>query len=446
MSPRDHNDAWREDPEAARRDDDNAEVFKPEVIEFPKDRKAGNGNGNGKSPEDDWRKLLIRNKSGAPKSQLANALTALRQAPEWQSVLAYDEFALVTMQMKPPPWLKHEDNNWTPKHWTDRDDALTADWLQHQGIGVNVNTAATAAETAAKDASFHPIKQYLTGLKWDGNKRVESFATTYLGADASPYHRAVSQSMLVAGVARVMRPGCKVDSVPILEGPQGKGKSSAIEALFAPFFSDDLAELGSKDAAIQIRCAWGIEIAELASMSRAEIEKVKAFISRRVDRFRPSYGRRVIEVPRQSVLFGTTNSDAYLKDETGGRRFWPIRCDGKINIAAIESDRDQLWAEAVSLFNAGTPWWLTDAAVIVSANEAQADRYVGDPWEATIAQFLQLQETVSIDDVLLSLGIERGRWGQAEQNRVARCLKSLHWESYRPAQPPRTRRYRRRPD
>src|ERR1700722_16714651 len=111
---------------------------------------------------------------------------------------------------------------------------------------------------------------------------------------------------------------------------------------------------------MQVRVAWGIEIAELASMMRAEIERVKAFITRSVDRFRPSYGRRVIEVPRQSVLIGTTNTDTYLKDETGGRRFWPVRCRDKIDLKKIERDKDQLWAEAVALFDAGTPWWFTD--------------------------------------------------------------------------------------
>jgi predicted P-loop ATPase len=251
-----------------------------------------------------WRAALLLSRKNTPKPLLANALIALREAPEWLGVLAYDEFAVVTMQMKPPQWLEHEDN-WTPKQWTDRDDALTADWLQYQDIGVTVNVAAIAAETVAKDHSFHPIKTYLEGLVWDGEERIADFALRYLGAEDTPYHRAVSRCLFIAGVARIMRPGCKADYVPILEGAQDKGKSTAIELLFRPWFSDDLAELGTKDAAMQVRVAWGIEIAELASMTRAEIERVKAFITRKVDRFRPSYGRRVIEVPRQSVFIGS---------------------------------------------------------------------------------------------------------------------------------------------
>ena len=329
------------------------------------------------------------------------------------------------------------------EQWTDRDDALTADWLQHQDIGVTVNVAAIAAETVAKDHSFHPIKDYLESLAWDGVERIANFASRYLGAEDTPYHRAVSRCLFIAAVARIMRPGCKADYVPILEGAQDKGKSTAIELLFTPWFSDDLAELGTKDAAMQVRVAWGIEIAELASMTRGEIERVKAFITRKVDRFRPSYGRRVIEVPRQSVFIGSTNSDAYLKDETGGRRFWPIRCGGNIDLKAIERDRDQLWAEAVAQFNAGTPWWITDTEIIGLVRDEQAARYVDDPWQEPIAKFLRSQTDVSVGDVLSNLLIERGRWTQADQNRVARCLKVLGWERYRGPRPLREWRYRR---
>jgi predicted P-loop ATPase len=314
--------------------------------------------------------LIVTKATNIPKAVVANALIALRQAPEWHGVLAYDEFALVTKLMRPPPWLKHQDKSWEPKQWTDRDDVLTADWLQHQDISVATSIAAEAVETVAKDAAFHPIMDYLTDLEWDGRKRIESFAARYLGAEAKPYHDAVSRCLFIAGVARIMRPGCKADYVPIFEGVQDKGKSTAIELLFSPWFSDDLAELGSKDAAMQVRVAWGIEIPELASMNRADIDKVKAFITRKVDRFRPSYGRRVIEVPRQSIFVGSTNADAYLKDETGGRRFWPIRCTGKINLDAIARDRDQLWAEAVALYKARTPWWFTDSETISAARRS----------------------------------------------------------------------------
>jgi predicted P-loop ATPase len=378
---------------------------------------------------DDWRLDLERTPTKQPRPLLRNAIIALRGAPEWQGVLAYDEFALTTMAMKPPPWCKAEDNAWQPRAWTDHDDTLATDWLQAQGIGVPITVTTSAIEAVAKDASFHPVRDYLTGLTWDGTKRVGRFAATYLGAEDTPYHNEVSTRMFIAPVARIMRPGCKHDHMPILEARQGAGKSKAIKMLFEPWFTDDLAEFGSKDASMQVRSAWGIEVAELSAMTRSEIERVKAFITRSVDRFRPSYGRRVIEVPRQAVFFGSTNALEYLKDETGGRRFWPVRC-GRIDHDAIVRDRDQLWAEAVALYNAEEPWWLTNEALLVEAREQQEHRYQEDPWQEFIAKYCATAGDVSVAELLETLGVERERWGQVEQNRVARCLVKLGWERY----------------
>jgi hypothetical protein len=153
-----------------------------------------------------WRGDLMLTPTKQPKPLLANVLIALRRAPEWQGVLAYDEFGLATMAMKPPPWLKGQDNSWTLQQWTDRDDVLTTDWLQHQGIGITVTVAANAVETVAKDASFHPVRNYLRQLTWDGTHRVASFAEKYLGAEPTDYHRNVSRCMFIAAVARIMRP------------------------------------------------------------------------------------------------------------------------------------------------------------------------------------------------------------------------------------------------
>jgi predicted P-loop ATPase len=179
-------------------------------------------------------------------------------------------------------------------------------------------------------------------------------------------------------------------------------------------------------------------------MTRGEVEKVKAFITRSTDRFRPSYGRRVIEVPRQAVFFGSTNALEYLKDETGGRRFWPVRC-GRIDHAAIARDRDQLWAEAVALYNAGEPWWLTDEALLLEAHGQQEDRYQGDPWHEFIARYCANAHSVSVAEILEALGVERPRWTQADQNRVVRCLVRLGWERYQKRLPSgeRQKRYRR---
>jgi predicted P-loop ATPase len=285
--------------------------------------------------------------------------------------------------------------------------------------------------TVAKDNSFHPVRDYLTSLTWDKVERVEHFGANYLGAEDTPYHRLISKCTLIAAVARIMGPGCKADHVLILEGTQGIGKSTSLAQLFEPWFSDEIADLGSKDAAMQLSGVWCIELAELSSMTRSEIERVKAFISRRTDRFRPSYGRNVIEVPRQTVFVGTTNSDAYLRDETGGRRFWPVQC-GAIKPHAIKRDRDQIWAEAFALYKADTPWWINDKAAVELAQEQQDDRYLADPWQELIAKFIDSRESVSADEIFTDvLYLDKKQWGRGEQMRIAQCLKALGWKRYR---------------
>jgi predicted P-loop ATPase len=334
-----------------------------------------------------WREHLLLAVSGAPKPLLANAITALREAPAWFGVLAYDQFAMETIVSGAPPW-DFKTLEWIPRAWQSHDDLLTAEWLQRAGIAVNTQTAAQAVEAVARDRALHPVIEYLTSLQHDGKARSGTWLSTCLGADQTVYSETVGRAMLIAAVARIFDPGCKVDTVPIFEGAQGARKSTAVKALFDPWFSDELADLGSKDAAMQTRGVWGIEVSELDAMSRMEVSRIKAFISRTTDRFRPPYGSRVIESPRSCVFWGTTNADGYLKDETGGRRFWPVKI-GKINVEMLQDIRDQLWAEAVILYKANVPWWLTKAETLKDAERHQRDRYIGDPWDRAVDDYLR---------------------------------------------------------
>jgi len=205
-------------------------------------------------------------------------------------------------------------------------------------------------------------------------------------------------------------------------------KSTALKTLAEPWFTDEIAELGSKDAAMQTRGVWIIEIAELDSMSRADVSKTKGFISRTADRFRPPYGKRLIESPRQCVFAGSVNHSTYLRDETGGRRFWPVACT-RIFIEALARDRDQLWAEAVARYRAGERWWLDTAELTLAAEQEQADRYEGDAWEGPISTWIEGRDSVSIEDILMMC---------LDKTRVARCLRVLGWERHKAG--PRTRR------
>lgn len=376
-----------------------------------------------KAAPEAWRANLIMSPSGAPKPLLANAITALREAPPWRTVLAYDVFAMQAMIELGPPW--HPGTEWQPRPWTPQDDLLATDWMQRQGIGVNVATAAQAVEAVAQDRRFHPVLDYLDALEHDGEARLGGWLHKYLGTQPSPWNEHVGRHMLVAAIARIYDPGCKADTVPILEGPQGARKSTAIKTLFSPWFTDELADLTSKDAAMQTRGIWGIEISELDAMTRGEVSKIKAFISRTTDRFRPPYGNRIIESQRACVFWGSTNSDSYLKDETGGRRFWPIKVS-KIDIPGLEKVRDQLWAEARKMFEAGYPWWIIKPEIQREAEEQQRDRYIGDPWDAAIERYVQGETEVTIEKVLRDvLGLELARCGQIEQNRIARSLRTM---------------------
>jgi predicted P-loop ATPase len=257
--------------------------------------------------------------------------------------------------------------------------------------------------------------------------------SNYLGVPVSDYASAVGDRWLISAVARIYQPGVKADCCLILEGRQGSKKSTALKTLCGEWFTDEIADFGSKDAAMQVRGAWIIELAELDSISKAAVGKVKAFMSRGTDRFRPPYGKHVIAAPRQCVFAGSVNHSTYLRDATGGRRFWPVVC-GQINIDELRCDRDQLWAEAVVRYRAGEPWWLDTVELNRAAEHEQADRYEGDAWDGPISAWLEEtgRDSVSIPEVLeLCLGKPKANWTQPDKNRVSQSLQSHGWIRYR---------------
>jgi predicted P-loop ATPase len=234
---------------------------------------------------------------------------------------------------------------------------------------------------------------------------------------------------MISAVARIFEPGCKADCCLILEGDQGIKKSTALRVLAQPWFTDEIADLGSKDAAMQTRGVWVIEIAELESLSRSDVGKIKAFMSRAMDRFRPPYGKRLIDSPRQCVFAGSVNHGTYLRDETGGRRFWPVACRAPvIDVDGLAACRDQLWAEATALYFDGKPWWLDSVALNRQAAEEQADRYEGDPWDELILAWAAGRESVTIADVLnFCLEKKKDLWTHMDKMRIARTLRANGW-------------------
>ena len=233
----------------------------------------------------------------------------------------------------------------------------------------------------------------------------------------------------------------------VLEGSQGARKSTALKILAGEeWFTDELPDLGSKDAAMHMQGVWIIEIAEFDAIGKAEVSRIKAFLTRTTDRFRPPYGRYTIEVPRSCAFAGTVNPDTYLRDETGNRRFWPVRC-GMIDIDALARDRDQLWAEAVARFRDGAIWWLDTPELVATATAEQAKRYQADAWDDLIEHWLTHKTrteyptfgapvreraapltSVSVGEVLEhAIGIAPAFWTQKDQNRVSAYLKRNNW-------------------
>ena len=389
-------------------------------------------------PEEDWKRKLFVDGRGNYRRSVGNIAEIFLNAEGWD-VLVYDEFAdRYTATACPPSHVDYPGERW-PRGWEDVDDLVAMAWLERAwGIDASELRVAKAIQLAFKKRQVHPVRDYLKGLAWDGVPRLERWLTTYLGVEDTPYTQAVGASTLRAAVARILEPGCKVDTMLVLQGQQGVGKSKAIRALCGErWFTDDLAEFGSKDAAEQLLGAWFVEVAELGAMNRSEVERVKSFVSREVDRFRPAYGRKVVSRPRQCVFIGTTNADTYLRDETGNRRFWPVQVGavGQLDVEALKRDRDQLWAEAVAQVAAGARWYLDaklDAEAFKESKEKQAAAQHQDPWDLLVAQYVAGKEAVLVESILVDvLRLEAGRWGRSEQMRVSAILRRLGWSRHR---------------
>jgi putative DNA primase/helicase len=256
---------------------------------------------------------------------------------------------------------------------------------------IGTATVEEAVIVVAKRNPVHPVRAYLSSLKWDGKKRVENWLAHYLGTVDTTYTRSIGRWWLISAIARIFEPGCQADHVLTLEGGQGEGKSTALRTLGAPWFTDEVADLSSKDALMQMHGVWIVEFAEFDTLSRSEATRSKAFITARIDRFRLPYSKTVEEFPRSCVCAATVNGSAYLKDDTGNRRFWPVAVANEHPIALDELaiDRDQILAEAVSLYQGKASWWPSDPSLRDLLGTQQRERLIDDDWEQPIVAYLR---------------------------------------------------------
>jgi predicted P-loop ATPase len=377
-----------------------------------------------------WQNFCLRDARGRPLSTLANATLALRNDPAVKDMLAYD-------QMHEREVLVREIGgkvDMTPRPVRDVDTIALQEWFQLNGLPlVGIDVVRKAMDLRAHERPFHPVRDYLNGLVWDSQARLKTWLSTYLGAADNEYTQAIGPMFLIAAVARIFRPGCQVDYMLVLEDPeQGEFKSSACGILGGDWFSNQLPDVatGGKDVSQHLRGKWIIEANEMHAMSRGEVTLLKDFITRRVERYRPSYGWKEVVEPRQCVFIGTTNKTIYLRDETGNRRYWPIKT-GTINLEALKRDRDQLFAEAVQLFRNGSQWWPDRAFEKKHIRPEQDARFEADPWEEPVRDYIDHLATpkVLIAQVAKSaLGfLSDARIGTADARRIAAILQNAGW-------------------
>lgn len=379
------------------------------------------------APSDAWQGDLQRKPSGELLPLVSNAIAILTHDAQWTGVLAHDAFAGRSIFRRQPPWYAEDAPALPHEALEDDDDVRLVSWLERRyALRIGRETAHAALELVCQRNAFHPVREYLSGLVWDGVVRLPSFATRYLGAEIDTHYQTAPLRWMICSVRRIFEPGCQADSILVLEGEQGIGKSKFLRLLFSdPYFADEIGDPASKDAADALRGKWCIEIGELR-WRRSDEDTRKAFISRRVDHYRPAYGRRTVDVPRQCVLAASTNEHDWQTDPTGARRYWCVRAVA-IDHAGLERDRDQLWAEAVVRYQGGEPSWLQDDEVPAQV-EALAQRREVDPWEGPVMAWAQLHDEATIGSILGEcLAIEKAKQAQGDARRIARILRANGW-------------------
>ena len=384
----------------------------------------------------DWQaNLRTEGREERPSANISNTTLYLIEDPVIGNCLKFNEFSgevILRRDLSPLKSMNFKEEPFSDVHIT-----MIQEYLEREGMHrISSKTVGDAAIlTARREYGENPVVDYLRNVEWDETPRLDKFFATYFGAEPSPYTAAVGRKALISMVARAIDEGCKVDTVPVLEGPQGARKSSALRILAGDaYFGDNVPNLANKDASSYLRGLWLAEIAEFHTFGKADVDNLKAFISRQEERYRPAYGRMEIVQKRKVVFWGTTNDNEYLNDPTGARRFWPIRC-GTIDLDALKRDRDQLWAEAVYWFDKDEHWWPDDDERPMF-EEQQAMRRMRDPWEYTIeAEIHRATDKLGVSVPMLLDVIKpddpAGRT-KGDENRIGRCLRALGYVPIRP--------------
>lgn len=350
------------------------------------------------APDDDaWREKLKITEKGAIAQTIENVVTILRYDPALRGRLGLNELEHNVVARKSLPWREVKGDS----QWVDADDAALRYYLEcTYGIS-SKDKIFDAVNVVAGENAFHPVKQYLATCKWDGIPRLDTLLIDYLGAEDTPYVRAVTRKTLAAAVARIYNPGCKFDQMLTIQGRQGAGKSTLVAKLGKDWFSDTFSTMQGKEAYEQVMGVWIMEIGELAGMRKAEAETIKLYISKQSDRFRPAYGRRTQDFPRQCIFVGTTNETEFLRDTTGNRRFWIVDTPSEPELSVWDDLTPDIvrliWGEAIEAYKQGEELYLS-GELEAEARRVQSDYEEENPKKGIVAEYL---------DRLLPVGWEK---------------------------------------
>jgi predicted P-loop ATPase len=396
---------------------------------------------------DDFRAHLVMTGGDEPKMDpkaTANQYWQLAGSPKTRGLFAWNDVLSVPMLTRLPPWEGGDPDTFRPRPMNDSDELFIRHMLEHLRLKPTKTDLSDTIKTVARRKRVNPVRDYLAGLRWDGEPRL--FGGVSSGGDNIPpaaveYFNAPDRSIFAAfvarwfisAVARVMRPGCKVDTMLILESGQGFMKSSAIKLLATidghAYFVDDVGDIQDRKSILQLDTSWIVEISELTGFSKKSNEPVKAWLSRQIDTFVPPYGRHPEDRPRKYVIAGTVNplGSGYLKDPSGARRMWPVPVTAEIDLAKLGGAKDQLWAEAVHYFAAGEQWWLTEPEV-AQAKVVTDDRYQDDPWKAELEFHLSGISSTDMKDAHKLLSIPSHQQTQFTSERIGSVLRSIGFE------------------
>ncbi len=336
---------------------------------------------------EDWRGLLKVKKDGSPEATIENLVTILKYDPLLSGRIAYDEMQRNIVILDKLPWTKGS----CPVQWVDNDDSELRRYIERNHQIASRDKLYDAVSCVAFEAAFHPVRDYLDSCEWDGVPRLDTLFVDYLGAEDNEYVRTVTRKTMVGAVARIYNPGCKFDYILTLRGKQGKGKSSFILKLGGKWASDSFSGAEGKTAYEQLLGVWIMEVGELSGLKKAEVETIKHFITKQSDRFRPAYGRRIQEFPRQCIFFASTNESQFLRDTTGNRRWWIVDTPNDTKTSHWDTLTPemlkQVWGEAVQRYKDGETLYLTPEMEAV-AREVQEIYEEENPNVGIVADYL----------------------------------------------------------